>query len=78
MLMQAKKHCTELQTVTAQKRLLEFHVSELKVKVEELKKEIKDLNGARQVATSTGQPIGQVEFTISFISIHILKVIRCV
>ena len=70
MLMQAKKHCTELQTVTGQKRLLEFRVSELKAKVEELKKEVKDLTDAQQVATSTGQPIGQVEFTMSNFEQH--------
>ena len=70
MLMQAKKHCTEIQTVTGQKRLLEFRVSELRAKVDELKKEVKDLKDAQQVATNTGQPIGQVEFTMTNFEQH--------
>jgi hypothetical protein len=70
MLMQAKKHCTEIQTVTEQKKVLEFRVSELRAKIEELKKEVKDLKDAQQVATNTGQPIGQVEFTMTNFEQH--------
>ena len=68
--MQAKKHCTEIQTVLGEKKFLEFRVSELKAKVEVLKKEVKDLKDAQQVATNTGQPIGQVEFTMTNFEQH--------
>ena len=77
MLMQAKKHCnetrslnTEMQRVVAQKRLLELRVAELKGKMEELQREVKDLKDAQQVATCTGQPIGQVEFTMTNFEQH--------
>ena len=70
MLMQAKKHRTEMETVTGQKRILEYSVSALRAKVDELKKEIKDLKDAQQIATSTGQPIGQVEFTMTNFDQH--------